>query len=94
MKTAPEGAVLVLAKPENHSSTKASWRLDFTEGSNTMISKMAAIANKLADKPRVTNTDQSPRDRSNARRKFSSIMGPKMKPSSKGAGSMPNLMNV
>ena len=36
---------------------------------------------------RVTNTLGSPRDSSSARRRFSSIIGPRMKPSSSGAGS-------
>lgn len=52
-----------------------------------------AAASRLADSGRVTKTDQSPRDSSKLRRRFSSIMGPRMKPSSKGAGSQPNLMN-
>ena len=51
-------------------------------------------ANKPADKGRVTNTLQSPRESNMARRRFSSIIGPRMKPNSKGAGSMPSLMKV
>ena len=77
-----------------HSSTKASWRLDLMEGKATMMSSSSATASKLADKGRVTNTLQSPRDKSMARRRFSSIIGPKMKPNNKGAGSMPSLMKV
>ena len=48
---------------------------------------------RLADSGRVTSTAQEPRDSSKARRRFSSIIGPRMNPSSSGAGSHPSLMN-
>ncbi|OJU36889.1 MAG: hypothetical protein BGN94_04125 [Rhizobiales bacterium 68-8] len=40
---------------------------------------------------RVTNTLQSPRERSSVRRRFSSNSGPRMKPRISGAGSQPIL---
>ena len=42
----------------------------------------------------VKNTIGSPRDSSIARRRFSSIRGPRMKPSSKGAGSHSSLTKM
>ena len=45
-----------------------------------------------AESGRVTNTLHEPRDSSSARRRFSSIIGPRMKPSSSGAGSARSLM--
>ena len=59
------------------SSTKAFSRVDLTAGSSTIASSSSARTNKLADKGRVTNTDQSPRDKRSARRKYSSIIGPR-----------------
>jgi hypothetical protein len=47
----------------------------------------AAATSRLADSGRCTKVFQSPRDSSSARRRFSSILGPRMKPSSSGAGS-------
>lgn len=64
------------------------------EGNSTITSNIAAAASKPADSGRVPKTVQSPRESNNARRKFSSIMGPKMKPNSKGAGSTPNFMKM
>ena len=78
----------------HQSSTKASSRLFLTAGSSTMISINKPAASKPADNGRVTNTLQSPRDSSSARRRFSSIIGPRMKPSSRGAGSQPSFTNV
>ena len=99
--TAPEGAVVLAAgsraaRPgaRGHSSTKASSRLFFTAGSSTMTSSSAAAASRPADSGRVTNTLQSPRDSSSARRRFSSIIGPRIRPSNKGAGSVPSLWKM
>ena len=42
---------------------------------------------------RVTSTSGLPFDISNARRRYSSIIGPRMKPSIMGAGSQSSLRN-
>mgnify|MGYP001554609401 CR=1 FL=1 len=62
----------------HHSSTKASSRRLLTAGISTMTSSSRAAANRPAEIGRVTNTLQSPRDSSSARRRFSSIIGPRM----------------
>ena len=59
-----------------------------------MMSSSKASPSSVADSGRVTSTLQSPRDKSSARRRFYSIIGPRMKPSSSGAGSMPSLMKM
>jgi DNA-binding transcriptional LysR family regulator len=80
---------------DDHSSTKASSRLFLIDGSShDDDQQQGAHASRPADSGRVTNTLQSPRDSSSARRRFSSIIGPRMKPSSSGAGSHPSLMNT
>ncbi len=60
-------------------------------GSSTTTTISAAAVSSVADSGRVMKVVQSPRDSSSARRRFSSIMGPRMKPSSSGAGSQPSL---
>ena len=65
-------------RARRHSSTNASWRLALIEGSATTITISAAMASKLAESPRVTKTLQSPRESNNARRRFSSIIGPRI----------------
>ena len=45
------------------------------------------MASMVALIGRVTNTEKSPRESNKALRKYSSIIGPKIKPSNKGAGS-------
>ena len=62
-------------------------------GISTITSSSAAAASRPADSGRVTNTLQSPRESSSARRRFYSIISPRMKPSNNGAGSAPSLMN-
>ena len=42
----------------------------------------------------MTNTDGSPRESSIARRRFSSIIGPRMKPRISGAGSHSSLTHT
>ena len=62
-------------------------------GNNTINNNKTPMAKRAADKGRVTNTDQSPRASFKARFKYSSNIGPKIKPSNKGAGSQPSLLN-
>ncbi|MNR36523.1 hypothetical protein D3C85_1544490 [compost metagenome] len=62
-------------------------------GNSTMASSKAAAISRPADSGRVTNTLHAPRDSSSARRRFSSIIGPRMKPSSSGAGSVRSFRN-
>src|SRR5262245_12503273 len=62
-------------------------------GSDIDTSSAVAIASRPALIGLSTNTMKSPREMSSARRKNSSIIGPRMKPSSIGAGSQPILAN-
>ena len=78
--------------PKPQSSTNASCLFLLMAGESTTININTAKASNPAEMGRVTNVDQSPRDSNIARRKFSSIMGPRMKPGMSGAGSQPNLM--
>ena len=61
------------------------------DGNITMMIIKTAAPSKPADSGRVTKVLQSPRDKIKARRKFSSIIGPKMNPNNKGAGSQLSL---
>ena len=56
-----------------------------------MTSSASDISSSSALIGRSTNTIGSPRERYMARRKFSSISGPRMKPRMNGAGSAPTL---
>ena len=51
-------------------------RFFLMDGSSTTISSKTAKASKVADKGRVTNTLQSPRDNSRARRRFARLPAP------------------
>lgn len=68
-------------------SWKISSRLRFRAGSTTTTRRAAATASRLAETGRVRKLVASPRESDIARRRFSSIIGPRMKPSSSGAGS-------
>ena len=56
--------------------------------------KRAITANKVPLMGRVTKALKLPRLSSRARRKFSSSIGPRMKPSISGAASRPRRMNM
>ena len=70
---------------------EGAWRVLRTFGSTMMSTSAAAISSMTSDSGRVKNTVGSPRESSNARRRFSSIIGPSTKPSSSGAGSHSSL---
>ena len=61
------------------------------DGSVTTMTISSAAISRPADSGRVAKVVQSPRDSSSARRRFYSIIGPRMKPSSSGAGSQLSL---
>jgi hypothetical protein len=61
------------------------------DGSVTATTSSSEASSSPADSGRCTKVDQSPKDSSSARRRFSSIIGPRMKPSSSGAPSQPSL---
>src|SRR3954468_17473253 len=81
------------AQDQLSDSTNTSSRFLRSDGSTASTSRKAAIAINTADSGRVRKTDQSPREISNARRRFSSISGPSTIPSSNGAGSKSCLIN-
>jgi hypothetical protein len=68
-------------------SLNVSSRLRQSEGSATTSASSCAANSSEADSGRSTKVAQSPRESSSARRRFSFIIGPRMKPSSSGAGS-------
>ncbi len=72
-------------------SWNASSRFRLICGRATMTISAAAAISSPSDSGRVTNTVGSPRDSSMARRRFSSIIGPRMKPRISGAGSQRSL---
>src|ERR1043166_3936404 len=79
------------AVPGRSYSVNTSSRLRFTAGSTRITSSATDIASSSALIGRSTNTIGLPRDRYIARRKFSSISGPRMNPRMNGAGSAPTL---
>ena len=78
---------------EYQSSTKASSRVFLNAGTETSATKIKARNKRLADNGLVTNTVKSPLDSNKARRKFSSIIGPRTKPNNSGGASHSNLLN-
>src|SRR6266850_2333712 len=74
-------------EPLAHASTKASSRFLRTVGATTTASRRPAMRSMVRLIGRWKNTSGSPRDKSIARRRFSSIKGPRMKPRIRGAGS-------
>ena len=63
-------------------------------GRMARTSRNSAMASKVAEIGRVRNTVASPRAISMARRRFSSISGPRMKPRIIGAGSQPSFTQM
>jgi len=57
-------------------------------------SSTAAATRKAAEIGRVRNTEGSPNEIIMVRRRFSSIIGPRMKPSTIGAGSQSSLSST
>ena len=78
-------------KRNAYSSWKASSRFFLIDGNITTTTINAAAINSADESGRVRKVVQSPRESSKARRRFYSIIGPRMKPSSSGAGSQPSL---
>lgn len=75
-------------------SAKTSSRFFFGDGSKARMISNAATAREAAKISRVTKMLGSPFVMSNVRRGFSSIMGPRMKPSNRGTGSQPQRANT
>src|SRR5712692_10409599 len=80
-------AVAAGEEPLAHASTKASSRFLRTVGATTTASRRPAMRSMVRLIGRWKNTSGSPRDKSIARRRFSAMSGPRMKPRISGAGS-------
>src|SRR5438445_7730375 len=79
--------------PYPEPSTKTSSRVLLKAGISTLHIAKTASPSKVALIGRWTNTHGFPRESNIARRRYSSINGPRMKASSMGAGSQPSLEN-
>src|SRR5262249_25151285 len=80
--------------PRQSSATNVSARFFRIAGSSTEPSSRAAIARRHALSGSVSSTSARPSDSTSARRTYSSIGGPRTKPSSSGVGWQPSLWNT